>query len=186
MPKKKKDVSQETPLEQEELEAEQPETEQTEEPAQPDELAKAKELADTYLNLAQRTQADFDNYRRRNETAKAAAYQDGQADAIVKILPVLDNLERAYAAAIEAEGTSSLEEGVGMVIKQFTDLLTKMDCVAIESEKGTAFDPDFHNAILTAPLEEGFAAGSIAMTLQKGYKLKEKVIRYAMVSVFES
>ncbi len=147
-------------------------------------LEDAAKKCDEYLLMAQRAQADFDNYKRRNETAKSQAYADGIADTISSILPALDNFDRAVEAIASDESSKAMFEGVLMVKNQLDGILAGKGVSAIPSAKGEAFDPELHNAVMTAPLEEGFEAGQIAVTLQKGYKLNEKVIRYAMVSVF--
>ncbi|MGI5898302.1 MAG: nucleotide exchange factor GrpE [Christensenellales bacterium] len=147
-------------------------------------LEEAQKKCDEYLLMAQRAQADFDNYKRRNETAKSQAYLDGVSDALSAILPALDNFDRAVEAIVSDEASNTMFEGVLMVKKQLDGILAAKGVSIIPSAKGDAFDPELHNAVMTASLEEGFEAGQIAATLQKGYKLNDKVIRYAMVSVF--
>lgn len=148
----------------------------------------ALELArkcDEYLLMAQRTQADFENYKRRNETARAQAYADGMNDMLTAMLPVIDNFERAMESSNENTDAATLLKGIELVKKQLEAVFEAKKCEAIDSNKGTAFDPAVHNAIMTAPQEAGFEPGTIAATLQKGYRVGDKVIRYAMVSVFE-
>ncbi len=152
---------------------------------QPDPVNELKSKCDEYLAMAQRAQADFENYKRRNESAKAQAYADGLAQMITAMLPVMDNFERALGSTDENTDTKALLQGVEMVKKQLGDVFAAQKCEPISSEKGSAFDPAVHNAIMTAPQEEGFEPGTIAATFQKGYRIGEKVIRYAMVSVFE-
>ncbi len=147
-------------------------------------VAELEKKRDEYLAMAQRCQADFENYRRRNEAAKTAAYQDGAADALTAMLPVADNFERAIAAAPQDEASKAMLDGITMVKKQFEASLSGRGVSEIPSAKGDTFDPTVHNAVMTAPLEEGCEAGTIAACLQKGYKLGERVIRYAMVSVY--
>ncbi|MDO5377244.1 MAG: nucleotide exchange factor GrpE [Clostridia bacterium] len=144
-----------------------------------EELAKAKAQCEEYLDLAQRKQAEFSNYRRRTEGVRQEAYDDGRRDAIGKLLPIVDNLERALSAAGEEE--SALRSGVDMVLRQTRDALTKMGVEEIDPI-GKPFDAELHNAVMQGTAEEG-EPGTVCMVLQKGYKLGDRVIRHAMVKV---
>ena len=144
-----------------------------------EELAKALAERDEYLDLAQRKQAEFANYRRRTEGVRKEAYDDGRRDAIEKLLPVVDNLERALAAAGEEE--SSLKSGVEMVLRQTMDALAKMGVEEIDPQ-GQPFDAELMNAVMQGTAEEG-EPGTVCMVLQKVYKLGDRVIRHAMVKV---
>ena len=143
------------------------------------ELEKARAQCDEYLDLAQRKQAEFANYRRRTEGVRQEAYDDGRRDAIEKLLPVVDNLERALSAAGAEE--SALRDGVDMVLRQTRDALAKMGVEEIEP-LGQPFDAELHNAVMQGTAEEG-EPGTVCMVLQKGYKLGGRVIRHAMVKV---
>lgn len=143
------------------------------------ELEKARAQCDEYLDLAQRKQAEFANYRRRTEGVRQEAYDDGRRDAIEKLLPVVDNLERALSAAGEEE--SALRDGVDMVLRQTRDALAKMGVEEIDP-LGQPFDAELHNAVMQGTAEEG-EPGTVCMVLQKGYKLGSRVIRHAMVKV---
>ena len=167
-------------------ESEQPETQQPEQAAcevdikaLQEELEKAKAQSDEYLDLAQRKQAEFANYRRRTEGVRQEAYDDGRREAISQLLPVVDNLERALAAAGE-EG-NALKSGVEMVLRQTRDALTKMGVEEIDPQ-GQPFDAELMNAVMQGSADEG-EPGTVCMVLQKGYKLGERVIRHAMVKV---
>ena len=167
-------------------ESEQPENQQPEQEAcevdikaLQEELEKAKAQSDEYLDLAQRKQAEFANYRRRTEGIRAEAYDDGRRDAIAQLLPVVDNLERALAAAGEEE--NALKSGVEMVLRQTRDALTKMGVEEIDPQ-GQPFDAELMNAVMQGSADEG-EPGTVCMVLQKGYKLGERVIRHAMVKV---
>ena len=167
-------------------ESEQPENQQPEQEAcevdikaLQEELEKAKAQSDEYLDLAQRKQAEFANYRRRTEGIRAEAYDDGRRDAIAQLLPVVDNLERALAAAGEEE--NALKSGVEMVLRQTRDALTKMGVEEIDPQ-GQPFDAELMNAVMQGSTDEG-EPGTDCMVLQKGYKLGERVIRHAMVKV---
>lgn len=142
------------------------------------ELEKAKAQCDEYLDLAQRKQAEFANYRRRTEGVRQEAYDDGRRDAIDKLLPIVDNLERALSAAGEE---SALKSGVEMVLRQTKDALAKMGVEEIDPQ-GQPFDAALHNAVMQGSAEEG-EPGTVCMVLQKGYKLGGRVIRHAMVKV---
>lgn len=135
---------------------------------------------DDMLNTAQRVQADFDNFRRRNASVRADSLDEGARNAIEAILPTVDNLERALDAA--KDDNSPLSEGVRMVYRQLMDSLAKLGVAPIEA-KDQPFDPNFHNAVMTATAEEGQEANIVIEEFQKGYTLKEKVIRHSMVKV---
>ena len=167
--------------ESEQLENQQPEQEACEVDikALQEELEKAKAQSDEYLDLAQRKQAEFANYRRRTEGIRAEAYDDGRREAISQLLPVVDNLERALAAAGEEE--NALKSGVEMVLRQTRDALTKMGVEEIDPQ-GQPFDAELMNAVMQGSADEG-EPGTVCMVLQKGYKLGERVIRHAMVKV---
>ena len=143
------------------------------------ELEKAKAQSDEYLDLAQRKQAEFANYRRRTEGIRAEAFDDGRREAISQLLPIVDNLERALAAAGEEE--NALKSGVEMVLRQTRDALTKMGVEEIDPQ-GKPFDAELMNAVMQGTADEG-EPGTVCMVLQKGYKLGERVIRHAMVKV---
>ena len=167
-------------------ESEQPETQQPEQAAcevdikaLQEELEKAKAQSDEYLDLAQRKQAEFANYRRRTEGVRQEAYDDGRRDAIAQLLPVVDNLERALAAAGEEE--NAMKSGVEMVLRQTREALTKMGVEEIDPQ-GQPFDAELMNAVMQGSADEG-EPGTVCMVLQKGYKLGERVIRHAMVKV---
>ena len=166
------------------LHEEQPATEQQAEETVLDAQALAKELEETkaqrdeYLDLVQRKQAEFANYRRRTESVRQEAFDDGRREAIEKLLPVVDNLERALAAAGEE---SSLKSGVEMVLRQTLDILTKMGVETIDP-MGQPFDAELHNAVMQGGEDEG-EPGTVCLVLQKGYKLGSRVIRHAMVKV---
>ena len=188
---KKKNAALETPEEKkeeipaEELPAETPEGAEQEPAAEePDPMQKALDEANAkaaeYLALAQRVQADFENFRRRNESVRADAYADGRKDTAALMLPVLDNLERAVGAAAGSTD-EALKSGVEMVLKQMNDAYGKMDVKPID-RLGEKFDPNLENAILQGTEDEG-EPGTVCQVLQKGYMIGDKVLRHAMVKV---
>ena len=143
-------------------------------------LDEANAKAAEYLALAQRVQADFENYRRRNENVRSDAYADGRKDTAALMLPVLDNLERAVEAASGSQD-EALKSGVEMVLKQMTEAYGKIDVKPIV-RLGEKFDPNLENAILQGTEEEG-EPGTVCQVLQKGYVIGDKVLRHAMVKV---
>jgi molecular chaperone GrpE len=144
-----------------------------------DALQKAEAQRDEYLRIAQRTQADFANYKRLNVSAKADAYDDGVRDAIAALLPTVDNLERALEAAKKAGEAGALTDGVEMTLKQAIAALEKLGLAEIPS-MGEAFDPDCHNAVVCCP---GGEPGTVQEVFQKGYRARGRNIRCAMVRV---
>ena len=142
-------------------------------------LYEAERKIEEYLNLAQRVQADFDNFRRRNSAVRAEAYEDGRRDTVKELLPVLDNIERALASAGEEE--SALKTGVEMVHRGLMETLKRMGVEAID-RLGEPFDPELENAILQGGEDEG-EPGTVCAVLQKGYRLGNRVLRHAMVKV---
>ena len=139
-------------------------------------LETAVKQRDEYLDSLRRSQADFQNFKRRNQTARADGYQDGLCDAITAMLPVIDNLERALDAAQEGD---PLADGVRMTLKMMLDALAKFGFEEVPA-KGEEFDPEKHNAVMR---ETGGEPGKVLEVFQKGYKVKDKIIRYAMVKV---
>ena len=185
---KKKNTPTETEKEKEEATAAENNAEPAEETASEAEpkdpaqqaLEEATAKANEYLTLAQRVQADFENYRRRNESIRTDAYADGRKDTAALMLPVLDNLERAVAAAAESPD-EALKNGVEMVLKQMSDVYGKLDVKPID-RLGEKFDPNLENAIMQGTEEDG-EPGTVCQVLQKGYLIGDKVLRHAMVKV---
>ncbi len=143
-----------------------------------DRLEKAEKERDEYLDMAQRVQADFDNYRRRNASLRAESFEDGAREAIKLMLPVVDNLERALEAPSEDE---KLKEGVAMTLKQMLGILEKRGVTVID-RKGEKFDPRLENAVMQVDASQG-EPGTVAAVLQKGYRMGDFVLRHAMVQV---
>lgn len=129
---------------------------------------------DSFLRLA----ADYDNFRKRTLKEKEQSYSNGKADAIAKLLPVYDNLERALEQNTE---DAAYKKGVEMTMTQLVSIFESMG-VEIFGEKGDAFDPNLHNAVMHTE-EEGAPENTITLVFQKGFKLGDKIIRFAMVQV---
>ena len=144
------------------------------------ELEEAKAKTAEYLAMAQRVQADFENYRKRNESIRADAYADGKKDVAAVMLPVLDNLERAVNAAADS-ADEALKSGMELVLKQMTDVYQKLDVTPID-RLGEKFDPNLENAVLQGTAEEG-EPGTVCQVLQKGYRMGDRILRHAMVKV---
>ena len=129
---------------------------------------------DSYLRLA----ADYDNFRKRTIKEKEASYGNGKADAVAKMLPVYDNLERA----LNQETTdAAYKKGVEMTMNELVKIFTGLG-VEIFGNVGDAFDPNIHNAVMHTEDEEA-PENSITMVFQKGFKIGDKVVRFAMVQV---
>lgn len=133
-----------------------------------------------YLALAQRVQADFENFRRRNESVRADSFAEGKRDVATVMLPVLDNLERAADAAANS-ADEALRSGIELVLKQMNEAYKKLDVTAID-RLGEKFDPNLENAVLQGTEEDG-EPGTVCQVLQKGYRMGDRVLRHAMVKV---
>lgn len=140
-----------------------------------------QQIDDLTLDL-QRTRADFENYRKRNETDKAATYQHGQAAAIMQLLPVIDNIERAVRYMPVEMEENKWAQGVASLVKNLEKSLNNLNLNRIDAAPGTAFNPDLHEAIQFDEDAEGDYE-VIAEEMQAGYTLAGEPIRHAMVKV---
>ena len=150
---------------------------------QPDENANEfeQQLGELTLDL-QRTRADFENYRKRIESEKTAARESGQSSAILKLLPVIDNIERAITYMPDDLKDNTWAQSVVGLVKNLEKSLESLNLKRIDAKAGTEFNPEIHEAI---QFDED-AAGEkevIAEELQGGYTLNGRVIRHAMVKV---
>ena len=143
----------------------------------------AEAKRDEYLAMAQRVQADFDNYRKRNASLRTEVADDTVRDTVKEVLPSLDNLERALAAAQAAGDDSPLARGVEMTLRGFEEALKKLGMERVEAAPGTPFDPEKHNAVMMTEADEEHPEGTIIECFQTGFAVKGKVVRYAMVRV---
>ena len=140
-----------------------------------EELAKQK---DKYIRLL----AEYDNYQKRTQREKAARYADAVVDTVEKILPIGDNIERALKTEVTSEDAVKFKEGVEMVMKQFLDILEKLDVTPIKAE-GEQFDPNLHNAVMHIE-DENIDDNTVVEDFMKGYIYKnERVVRHSMVKV---
>ena len=165
----------------EELTEPQVEEPEAEEAPAPDPLVTLTAERDEYLALAQRVQADFDNYRKRAIRDQERLVAHAHERLVRELLPVLDDLERALEAAEQHE-EARLVEGVELVEKALRSALAKEGLVEIETDG--AFDPHVHEALLTRP-GDGAETGSVLDVVQRGYRLGDKVVRPARVIVAE-
>ena len=140
------------------------------------EISGMKQSMDAAILDAQRIQAEFNNYRKRNASLRTDSIDDGMRDVIKGLLPVLDNFERALANSDD----SSFAKGTEQIHKQLIEVLTKFGLEEIPAEG--VFDPDLHDAVIRDEEGEG-ESGTITAVLQKGYMVKGKIIRHTMVKV---
>ena len=129
---------------------------------------------DAHLRVA----AEFDNFRKRTIKEKEASYGNGKADAVAKMLPVYDNLERALNQPTE---DAAYKKGVEMTMNELVKIFTGLG-VEIFGDVGDTFDPNLHNAVMHVENEE-LGENTIAQVFQKGFKIGDKVVRFAMVQV---
>ena len=148
-------------------------------PADPLEVAEAE--AARWKDKCLRTAADFDNFRKRSRRDVDDATRRGGEDLLKELLPVFDNLERAASHAETATDVQALADGIRMVMRQFTDTLSKLGVERVPSV-GQPFDPAFHEAIQHLATEE-HPAGTVAAEVQAGYRRGERLVRPALVVV---
>ena len=125
-----------------------------------------------------RTAAEFENFKKRNAETRRNALDDGKTEAIKKILFIGDNLDRALSYSID-EGT---KQGLEMLLRQYCEVMENLGLETI-NPVGEVFDPNLHEAIFTKPCEEGQEPGMVDSVFLKGYKMGNKIIRYAQVVV---
>ena len=129
---------------------------------------------DAHLRIA----AEYDNFRKRTVKEKEQSYGNGKADAVAKMLPIYDNLERALNQACE---DAAYKKGVEMTMNELLKIFTSLG-VEVFGNVGDEFDPNLHNAVMHIDSEE-LAENTIAQVFQKGFKIGEKIVRFAMVQV---
>lgn len=175
MAKKEKEMN-ETPAEETvetpEVQEETPETPEAPEVNPWEEKYNAEH--DSHLRLA----AEFDNFRKRTVKEKEQSYGNGKADAVAKMLPVYDNLERALNQPTE---DTAYKKGVELTMNELVKIFTSLG-VEIFGEKGDAFDPNLHNAVMHVD-DDTLEENTISQVFQKGFKIGEKIVRFAMVQV---
>lgn len=163
--------------EQEQVKTEAPAEETAKAEAKPatDWEAKYNDLNDRYLRMA----AEYDNFRKRSQREREQAYTDAVSRAVTALLPTYDNLERALRAET---ADTEYKKGVELTMTQLTESLKGINVTVIDAAAGTAFDPNFHNAVMHVE-DENLGENVIAETFQQGFQIGDKVIRHAMVKV---
>ena len=146
-----------------------------------EQLVKKENELKEYIELSQRVKAEFDNYRKRAAKEKEQLYSDITGEIITKFLPIVDNLERALVSVCDSSDLSKLTEGIDMTLRQFKDVLTKEGVEEIDS-LNQEFNPNFHNAVMHIE-DESSSDNTVVEVFQKGYKIKDRVLRHSMVKV---
>lgn len=137
-----------------------------------------KELNDKFLRLY----SEFDNYKKRTNKEKLELLSAASKDVVVSMLPIIDDFERAIAANEKTEDLQTVKDGFGLIYNKLKSVLQRLDVVEIEA-KGTDFDTDVHEAVAHFPTEDENQKGKVIDVVEKGYKMKDKVIRFAKVVV---
>ncbi len=138
---------------------------------------KYSELEDKYYRLA----AEYTNFQRRSREEKEAMYTNAVSDTVAELLPILDNLQRAMDTPAETKEAKTIADGVAMIAKLAVDTFAKLGVEPIEAV-GKEFDAAVHNAVMHVD-DDSFGKNEVVEEFQKGYKCKDKVIRYSMVKV---
>lgn len=149
-------------------------------PAEPSNEDKIKELNDKYLRLY----SEFDNFRRRTAKERLDLYKNAGQEILSELLPVLDDFDRALLAMTEDADIKAISEGVKLVHQKFKATLENKGLKHFEAV-GEPFDPDFHEAITKIPAPKKKLKGKVVDVIEQGYMLNDKVIRYAKVVVGE-
>ncbi len=151
---------------------------ESEKPAKPDKKDKRiEELNDKYRRLF----AEFDNYRKRTEVEKTGMFGEGEKTVLLKVLPLIDNFERALQNVPEEEKDSAFVDGIEKIYRSFLDLMKGLGVEPIEAV-GKEFDANLHNAVMHVEDEEA-GENTVVEEFQKGYMFRDKVLRYSMVKV---
>ena len=146
-------------------------------------LAKAENEAAEWRDKYLRLQAEFDNYRKRTLKEKMSLVESGGENVIKALLPVVDDVDRALVAMEKSDDVEALRGGVRLIAQKFNEVMRQQGVSEIEAV-GKEFDVDHHEAVARFPIE-GKSSGEIIDVVQKGYKLKDKVVRFSQVVVGE-
>jgi molecular chaperone GrpE len=146
-----------------------------------EEISNQDEQVNEYVDRLKRTMAEFDNFRKRTEKEKAQMYTIGAKDVLEKILPIVDNFERALAGITPEEKEKGFAQGIEMIYKQFITVLKEANVEPITAV-GEVFDPNLHNAVMHIE-DDNFEENTIVEEFQKGYLYKGAVLRHSMVKV---
>lgn len=142
------------------------------------EVEELKKQVEEYKDKWIRNVAEFDNYKKRTASTWSEGFNEGIASVIVKILPVGDNLDWALTLGLDQKTA----DGIRAVKRKFNDTLSSLEIEEIDPT-GEPFDPNVAEAVMQVDGDEGEESGTVKMVLQKGYRKKDKIIRYATVSV---
>ncbi|MDX8045937.1 nucleotide exchange factor GrpE [Gracilibacillus sp. S3-1-1] len=164
-----------------ELVTEEPSTETEEGTVANEEVEQLQKEKNDLQDRLLRVQAEYDNFRKRTQKEKEANLKYKSQSIVTELLPVLDNFERALQVEIEDKAAKGVVEGLEMVYRQLKTVLNNEGVTEIETEN-QMFDPNLHQAVMQVE-EEGYDSNQIVETLQKGYQLKDRVVRPAMVKV---
>ncbi len=134
-----------------------------------------------YFRMLQRTAAEFDNFKKRTAKEKDVLYSEAIIDVVSEFLPVVDNIERALQASEGDTDNKALKEGVELVHRQFKEVMKKLGVEEITC-LGECFDPNMHNAVMHVE-DDSYGESVVVEEFQKGYLIKDKVIRHSMVKV---
>lgn len=148
-------------------------------PVEEDQLQKAFEAAEDYKRKWYSVAAEYENYRKRTKDAVSAAFQDGKAEAILKLLPVVDTFGYAYDGCSDEK----TKAGIDKIVKNFNAIILSMGVEEIPLNVGDKFDETTMEAVINLPCGDGEEAGIVKNVLKKGYKREGKIIRFAQVSV---
>lgn len=146
-----------------------------------DELKKLKDAYDTLNNQYLRLAADFDNYRKRQESERESLIKFGMEQALKKMIEIADNFSRAEKSMGSIDDCEKAKEAFNVLNKQFTDSITKLGLEEIKAE-GETFNPNLHEAVMQVPTDE-HPEDTVIQEMQKGYRFGDKVLRPSMVSV---
>ncbi|GAB1156483.1 MULTISPECIES: nucleotide exchange factor GrpE [Paenibacillus] len=146
-----------------------------------DELARLKTEVEETQQRFVRAQADFDNFRRRTQKEKEELAKYASMKLVTELVPVIDNFERAMATVPEGTESESFSKGIQMIFRQLETVLNNEGLTAMDTV-GQPFNPEFHQAIMQVESDE-YEEGTVVEEVQKGYMLKDKVLRPAMVKV---
>ncbi len=181
----KDEVLQEEAVENEEViveGAEEEAVETVEEPAAEEDVLAAKDQEiKAAVERYQRTMAEFDNFRKRTVKEKSTMYENGAKEVLEKLLPIVDNFERAFDVATDDHKEDPFVKGIDMIYKQFMSMLDDLDVHEIEA-LNQPFDPDLHHAV-QHDTSDDHDENTVAAVFQKGYTYKDAVLRYSMVKV---
>ena len=164
------------------------EDQQSEEPAEEPEATEADKVQEMGEKLAEmndkylRLYSEYENYRKRTTQEKADLLLNGSREMMKAILPVIDDFERAIAANEKVEDINAIKEGFNLIYNKLLQMMKRFDVEEIQA-KGEEFNTDFHEAVTHFPAQNEEDKGKVIDVTEKGYKLKDKVIRYAKVVV---